>query len=185
MEKISENKKNETNMFPDKTEIDTWFYDTTIPNINKYKKYYIDDYYTPNITEIQTEKIQKLIDTISNNEKEGVILVIKGGYYYTGSLFLKSNVNLYIEKDSKIIGSNNILDYPLMETRIEGETCIYYPALINANNINNLIIFGEGRIDGNELIFWKRFWNRRKKIQNVLIKMNKDQDSYLFQIAKM
>ena len=65
---------------------------------------------SPNTPEIQTEKIQKLIDNISNNEKEGGILVIKGGYYYSGSLFLKNNVNLYIEKDSKLIGSNNIFD---------------------------------------------------------------------------
>ena len=97
MEEISENKKDETNInlkeiFPDKTKIDKWFYDATIPNIDKYKKYYIDEYCTPNITEIQTEKIQKLIDNISNNEKEG-LLVIKGGYYYTGSLFLKNNIN--------------------------------------------------------------------------------------------
>ena len=49
-----------------------------------------------------------------------------------------------------------------METRIEGETCIYYPAIINADNINNINIFGEGTIDGNGLKFWKAFWNRRK-----------------------
>ena len=108
MKEISENKKDDTNinlkeMFPDKTKIDKWFYDTTIPDINKYKKYYIDEYCTPNTTEIQTEKIQKLIDNISNTEKEGGLLVIKGGFYYSGSLFLKNNVNLYIEKDSKLI----------------------------------------------------------------------------------
>jgi len=117
---------------------------------------------SPNTPEIQTEKIQKLIDNISNNEKEGGILVIKGGYYYSGSLFLKNNINLYIEKDSKLIGSNNIFDYPLMETRIEGETCIYYPALINANNINNLNIFGEDIIDGNGLIFLETILEQKK-----------------------
>ena len=31
-------------MFPDKTKIDKSFYDVAIPNINKYKKYYIDEY---------------------------------------------------------------------------------------------------------------------------------------------
>ena len=40
-----------------------------------------------------------------------------------------------------------------METRIEGETCIYYPAIINVDNINNINKFGEGTIDGNGLIF--------------------------------
>ena len=151
-------------LFPDNTKIDEWFKTTTVPDIKNFKQYYINDYCTPNITEIQTEKIQKLIDDIKNNIKEGEkgLLIIKGGYYYTGSLFLKKNVSLYIEKDSKIIGSNNILDYPLMETRIEGETCIYYPALINADNINNINIFGDGIIDGNGLKFWKSFWNRRK-----------------------
>ena len=165
MEELIENSnKDKKDLFPDGSKIDKWFYETTLPDINKYKKYYINDYCLPNINEIQTEKIQKLIDLISDNEKEGDggILIIKGGYYFTGSLFLKNKVNLYIEKDSKIIGSNNIFDYPLMETRIEGETCIYYPALININNINNINIFGDGIIDGNGLIFWKAFWNRRK-----------------------
>ena len=150
--------------FPNKTKIDKWFFDIGLPNLNQIKKYYLNDYCNPNINEIQTEKIQKLIDEISNNEKEGEggILIVKGGFYYTGALFLKEKVNLYIEKDSKIIGSNSIFDYPLMETRIEGETCIYFPALINIDNINNLNIFGEGIIDGNGLIFWKSFWNRRK-----------------------
>ena len=165
MEEIKDNINiDNKDLFPDNTKIDEWFKTTTVPDIKNFKQYYINDYCTPNITEIQTEKIQKLIDDISNNIKEGEkgLLIIKGGYYYTGSLFLKKNVSLYIEKDSKIIGSNNILDYPLMETRIEGETCIYYPALINADNINNINIFGDGIIDGNGLKFWKSFWNRRK-----------------------
>ena len=155
---------NNKDLFPNGDKIDNFFFKSNLPDINKYQKYYINDFCIPNITEIQTEKIQKLIDEISNKEKEseGGILIIKGGFYYTGSLFLKNKVNLYIEKDSKIIGSNNILDYPLMETRIEGETCIYYPAKINIDNINNINIFGEGTIDGNGLVFWKAFWKRRK-----------------------
>ena len=151
-------------LFPNGSKIDKWFSDSNIPDINKFKKYYINDYCTPNINEIQTEKIQKLIDEISQkeNEGEGGVLIVRGGFYYTGSLFLKSKVNLYIEKDSKIIGSNSIFDYPLMKTRIERETCIYYPEIINADNISNINLFGEGTIDGNGLIFWKAFWNRRK-----------------------
>ena len=151
-------------LFPNGSKIDKWFSDINFPDINKYKIYYLNDYCTPNINDIQTEKIQKLIDEISIKEREGEggVLIVRGGFYYTGSLFLKSKVNLYIEKDSKIIGSDSIFDYPLMETRIEGETCIYYPAIINADNINNINIFGEGTIDGNGLKFWKAFWNRRK-----------------------
>ena len=49
MEEISENTNTNTNinlkeMFHDKTKIDKSFYDVAIPNINKYKKYYIDEY---------------------------------------------------------------------------------------------------------------------------------------------
>lgn len=146
------------NYFPDGTVIDNWFYDNVTPNINNLGvKYYINDYIEPN-NNINTLEIQNLIDRIYN--AGGGILVIND-VYKTGAIFLKQGVHLYIEENAEIIGSDDITDYPVLETRIEGETCMYYPALINADNIDGLYIGGKGRINGNGLKSWKSFWQRR------------------------
>ena len=59
------------------------------------------------------------------------------------------------------MGSNDPSDYPLTTTRIEGETCKYYPALINADGLDGFTISGQGTIDGNGFTFWRHFWERR------------------------
>lgn len=55
-----------------------------------------------------------------------------------------------------------LLYYDLKETRIEGETCTYFTALINADGVDGFIMCGPGTIDGNGLRSWKAFWLRRK-----------------------
>lgn len=123
------------------------------------KKYYLNEYINPGNV-VQTNEIQNLIDNIALNG--GGVLIVSGGIYKTGSLFFKQGVNLFIEKDSMIIGSDDISDYPVIKTRIEGETCLYYPALINADSVDGFVITGEGIIDGNGFKSWKAFWQRRK-----------------------
>jgi polygalacturonase len=59
------------------------------------------------------------------------------------------------------MGSNDCSDYPILTTRIEGETCKYYSAMINADKIDGFTISGKGAIDGNGYTFWKHFWERR------------------------
>ena len=79
----------------------------------------------------------------------------------TGALFFRQGVNLYIEDDATLMGSDDISDYPVCETRIEGETCQYFTALINASGIDGFTLCGNGTIDGNGLRSWKAFWQRR------------------------
>ena len=147
--------------FPDGTKISSWFYDTKIPSLTEMGKIYkITDYGILNDGCIYTEKLQNLIDT-AHSEGGGVIYV-PGGIFKTGALFFKQGVNLYIEKGGVLMGSDDISDYPLTETRIEGESCVYYPALINADNVDGFVISGEGVIDGNGLKSWKAFWKRLK-----------------------
>lgn len=136
-----------------------WFYNYTVPSLEELGKCYYLSKYIDNNLDIQTNKIQELIDYISLNNG-GVIVV--DGVYKTGALFFKQGVNLYLKKDSILIGSDDISDYPLMTTRIEGETCLYYPALINVDNVSGFNLLGEGIIDGSGLKFWKAFWQRLK-----------------------
>lgn len=157
--------------FPDGTPIDKWFYeDENIKLENLGKQYKITDYGVKDDGSVQTNKIQNLIDNISENG--GGVLVVPNGTFITGALFFKKGVNLYLCKGGVIKGSDNITDYPLMQTRIEGETCVYYPALINADGVDNFKMFGEGVIDGNGERSWYAFWLRLKWNPNAT---NKDE----------
>lgn len=110
---------------------------------------------------INTDRIQAAIDYAAT--ADGGVVVIPAGVFRSGSIFLKQGVNLEIEKDGVLLGSNNIEDYPKQNTRIEGHFEPWRMALINAEEITGLRIAGEGKIDGNGTLFWAAFWQRRKE----------------------
>lgn len=146
--------------FPDGTPIDDWFYDTKIPTLDELGKQYIltkhgilDD------GKIHTGEIQALIDAAAS--EGGGVIVVPEGTYLTGALFFKPGVNLYVKEGGTLKGSDDISDYPVCETRMEGENCLYYPALINADGVDGFTMCGKGTIDGNGLRAWKAFWQRR------------------------
>ena len=146
--------------FPDGTLIDNWFYDINIPALdNLGKQYVLTDYNINDDGKIYTNEIQSLIDLIHQNG--GGVIVVPKGTYITGSIFFKQGVNLYLSNGANLKGSDDISDYQIKDTRIEGETCKYYVALINAENIDGFIMTGPGTIDGNGLKSWKAFWKRR------------------------
>lgn len=152
---------NKKDLFPDGTIIDEWFYDTTIPNLEFLgKQYVITEYGIKEDGRVYTQEIQALIDRIA--EEGGGVLVVPEGTYYTGALFFKQGVNLYIKERGMLKGSDDISDYPVCFTRIEGQSCMYYPAIINADDVNGFVMCGEGTIDGNGSRAWKAFWQRRQ-----------------------
>lgn len=147
--------------FPDGTPIDEWFYQTEIPTIEGLgKPYVLTDYGVFDDGKIYTEKIQALIDCVA--AEGGGVIVVPEGTYRTGALFFKQGVHLYVREKGVLMGSDDVCDYPVMETRIEGESCLYLAALINADNVDGFTIFGKGKIDGNGLRSWRAFWQRRK-----------------------
>lgn len=153
-----ENRKEE--YFPDGTPIDLWFYDTEKPELSELgKQYVLTDYNILDDGKIYTKEIQKIIDLAA--EEGGGVLVVPAGTYLTGSLYFKQGVNLYVAKGGTLKGSDDISDYDLVETRMEGEVCPYFAALINADGIDGFIMCGPGTIDGNGLRAWKAFWLRR------------------------
>ncbi|MBR5549534.1 MAG: hypothetical protein IKU71_07375, partial [Kiritimatiellae bacterium] len=86
--------------------------------------------------------LQTMINEIA--AKGGGTLVLTAGVYRTGAIFFKPGVNLHLEKGATIIGVDDAEGYPMRETRIEGETCQYYPALVNADGCDGFKISGEG-----------------------------------------
>ena len=150
-----------TEFFPDGTLIDSWFYDTKEPELSELgKQYVLTDYGIADDGTVQTEKLQKLIDTAYENG--GGVIVVPAGTFLTGALFFKQNVHLYIAEGGMLKGSEHITDYPVCQTRIEGESCLYYPALINADGVDGFVMCGKGIIDGSGQRSWEAFWQRRK-----------------------
>lgn len=149
------------NGFPDGTQIPEWFNKTETVNIKLLGKQYIITKFgvKKDSNLLQTEKIQKVIDLASQNG--GGVIIIPKGTFLTGSLFFKPKTHLYLEQGAVLKGSDDISDFPVVETRIEGETCQYFPALINADKVDGFTLSGKGTINGNGLRYWKAFWLRR------------------------
>lgn len=147
--------------FPDGTPIDSWFADAEIPQLLQLgQRYVLTDYGILDDGRVHTQKIQSLIDTAAANG--GGVIVVPGGTYLTGALFFRQGVNLYVAEGGTLKGSDDISDYPVTDSRIEGESCKYFAALINADGLNGFTICGKGTIDGNGLRSWKAFWLRRE-----------------------
>lgn len=149
-----------TEYFPDKTPIDAWFYDTKLPQLSELgKPYVLTDYHIYDDGKIYTKEIQALIDLAA--AQGGGVIVVPAGTYATGALWFAQGVQLYVSEGGVLKGSDDICDYPLCETRIEGETCQYFAALINVDGVDGFTMAGPGTIDGNGLKSWKAFWLRR------------------------
>jgi len=149
-------------LFPDGTPIPEWFRQNKATDISKLgKAYRITDYKLKNdSTIIQTTLIQNVINKASENG--GGVIIIPKGTFSSGALFFKKGTHLYIEEGGKLKGSDDISNFPLVMTRMEGQTVKYFSALVNADGLDGFTISGKGTIDGNGLRYWKAFWLRRE-----------------------
>lgn len=150
----------EAECFPDGTPIDSWFYDCAIPQPEQLgRPYCLTQYGILDDGRLYTAQIQALIDEAA--AAGGGCIVVPAGTYRTGALYFRQGVNLYIMAGGTLKGSDDIADYPLCDTRIEGQSCRYFPALINAEGLDGFTILGPGTIDGSGLRAWQAFWLRR------------------------
>lgn len=153
-------KKAVVETWPDNTVMDAWFKDTTKVDVATLgRQYVITDYGVKNDSNIvQTSAIQAVIDRVAQDG--GGVVVIPDGTFLTGGLFFKQGTHLHVI--GRLKGSDHIIDFPILKTRIEGETCNYFSALVNADGLDGFTISGKGTIDGNGLNYWREFWIRRK-----------------------
>ena len=100
---------------------------------------------------LNTIIIQQTIDKLSKNG--GGRILFPKGVYLTGSLLLKSGVELYLNKDAVLLGSTNPDDYyPLNEANnVTEKSDNSKLALILGNQAKNIAFSGEGTIDGQGL----------------------------------
>ena len=150
-----------TDVFPDGTPIRSWFKnDQKLQLKDLGKQYRITDFGAKkDSTIIQTQAIQTIIDLASANG--GGVIVVPKGVFLSGALFFKPKTALYLAKGAVLKGSDNIIDYPIMASRMEGQNLDYFPALVNAYGVDHFSISGEGTIDGNGKKFWEAFWKKR------------------------
>lgn len=154
--------KSKAETFPDGSAITAWFTDySKIQLKNLGKQYVITNYGVKNdSTKVQTAAIQKVIDKAS---KKGGVIVIPKGVFLSGALFFKPKTRLHISEGATLKGSDNISNYPIMPSRMEGQNLDYFPALVNAYGVDGFSISGKGTINGNGKKYWEAFWARRKE----------------------
>ena len=111
--------------------------------------------------DVETAVLQGRIDKLA--AQGGGTLVVGKGTHLTGALFFKPGVNLHLEEGAVLLGSDDPADYPKRETRIEGQTKVYYPALVNADGCDGFRVTGKGVIDGHGYPTWKKFWRMHRE----------------------
>jgi polygalacturonase len=116
-------------------------------------------------TKINTRTIQSIIDKASTDG--GGTIVIPKGVFLSGALFFKPNTKLRLTEGAVLKGSDNIGDYPLIPSRMEGKSIHYYAALVNAYHVDSFGISGPGTINGNGLKYWKYFWAYRDSMKQI------------------
>lgn len=93
---------------------------------------------------------QAAIQTAINecNKNGGGMVLIPDGYYYTGPITIKSNVNLHVSRNAFVQFSKTKEEYPLIFTEYEGIRRIRAISPISAYEATNIAITGAGIIDG-------------------------------------
>ena len=90
--------------------------------------------------------IQDAIDTCNKNG--GGKVIIPDGFYLTGPIELKSNVNLYLSNNAYVKFTKSEDEYPLIFTEYEGIKKIRAISPISAKEATNIAITGSGVLDG-------------------------------------
>lgn len=130
---------------------------------------------TSDTSKVITKAIQDAIDDCA--AKGGGIVTFNPGVYVSGSIFLKSNVHLRIDKGVLILGSQNFDDYPDMDTRIAGIEMKWPSALINVINAKNAAVTGEGIVNARGKFCWDKYWAMRKEYDTKGLRWIVDYDA--------
>ena len=124
---------------------------------------------------VSTKAIQAAIDKCASTG--GGVVKLLPGNYVTGSLFIKSNVELRIDDKVLILGSQNFDDYPEMQTRIAGIETSWPAALINLVDVKNAALTGKGIVNARGKFCWDKYWGMRKEYDTKGLRWVVDYDA--------
>jgi polygalacturonase len=114
---------------------------------------------------LDSPAINKAIETAA--AKGGGTVYLPGGRYFSGSIRLKSNINLRIDKGAVIVADkwdSNSYDptEPFTPPAYQdGGHTFFHNSLIWGENLTNVSITGEGRINGSGLTTWQGNLNKK------------------------
>ncbi len=97
-----------------------------------------------------TAAIQKALDACA--AAGGGEVVVPAGQYLTGSLDVKSNTTLRLEKGATLVGSPDLADYPIVKARWEGRMVDAHRALVSATKASHIAVVGPGKIAGDPVL---------------------------------
>ena len=107
---------------------------------------------------LDTPAIQAAIEAC--NQNGGGTVYVSAGNFVTGSIFLESNITLYLEAGATLLGSPEAADYPAVDNRWEGASRQTHAPLIGGDDLENIAVVGRGTIDGRGAPWWKRLGER-------------------------
>lgn len=81
--------------------------------------------------------------------KGGGTLVVPEGIWYTGPIQFEDNVNLHAERGALVLFSENLADYPALDSDWEGLKTYRAMSPLTARGKKNIGITGEGTFNGN------------------------------------
>ena len=95
---------------------------------------------------LDTKAVQ---DAINNTAETGGTVFFPAGKYLISSVFLKSNVTIYVSSGATILGSKSLSDYKEHQPKLKSYNDIFLKySLFYAEDAENISIKGEGTIDG-------------------------------------
>jgi polygalacturonase len=118
---------------------------------------------TGNGKTLDTQAINKTIEACST--AGGGTVQVPAGIYLSGTVHLKSNLNLQLDAGATLLGSKDMKDYddifnperkvptlsPAPDRPIRTEGFLWHAALIEGHDLRNVAITGRGTIDGNKV----------------------------------
>ncbi|WP_066310489.1 glycoside hydrolase family 28 protein [Bacillus sp. FJAT-29814] len=110
---------------------------------------------------LNTSAISKAIDTCS--AQGGGTVYVPSGTFLTGAIILKSNINLYLDAGATLMFSNEVTEYPVVESRWEGVKRQVYASCVYAENAENVSVTGRGTLDGNGQFWWDLYWQEKNE----------------------
>lgn len=95
---------------------------------------------------LNTKSINDAITACSN--KGGGVVVIPSGFWLTGPVVLKNNVNLHLKRNAVLQFTTDFNQYQLVKSNWEGLPQMRNQSPLSADNATNIAITGLGIIDG-------------------------------------
>jgi len=140
------------------------------------RDYNIIDYGAKNDTTVLSTKfVQQAIDDCSR--AGGGRVFVPTGSYKIGSIELRSNVHLHLERGATLYGSTRLEDYrPMKSDYVSLRTQTTTIQLIYADRVHNVCIDGYGTIDGRGRAFKKLSWNDEGITRPHLLRIIRGED---------